>query len=389
MLQLLLFLLPIAAISGWLSGYRHRKSIESEKNDISISQDYFVGLNYLINEQPDKAVDVFIKMLEVNTDTVETHLALGNLFRRRGEVDRAIRVHQNLIARPQLDPKQRMQALLELAQDHLRAGVLDRAERLFLEVIEFGGDITDSLSNLINIYQQQKDWKQAIVVAKKIENLSKTSMGSAIAHYYCELAEQARFNNYHEQARTYLKDALVQDKNCARANIILGQILFDDGEFRRAIQALCAVSDQDAEYASEVIDLLVRSYKKVGAEKEWAEYLEQQIAEKPRSYYVLAMVDHLRNKQGDIVAMRYLAEQMPHCPSLRGLEKMLGLHINHVDEHMKQQLLLLREFTARLLESKPVYRCVHCGFAGKNLYWQCPSCKKWNAVKPIHGLEGD
>ncbi|EKD45853.1 MAG: hypothetical protein ACD_69C00106G0002 [uncultured bacterium] len=389
MLQLLLLLLPIAAISGWITGYRHRKSTEVEIDGSFIPSDYFLGLNYLINEQPDKAVDVFIKMLEVNTDTVETHLALGNLFRRRGEVDRAIRIHQNLIARPQLPQKQRMQALFELAQDYLRAGVLDRAERLFLELIELGGDVTVSLNNLINIYQQQRDWQQAITAAKKIENLSGISMNSAIAHYYCELAEQARINNNKEQAYDYLKNTLEHDKNCARANIILGQLFFESGEYQQAIKVSKMVYEQDAEYVSEVIELLAKSYKKIGLEEEFVDYLAMRIAEKPRIYYILAMADYLQDKQGDKVAIEYLSKQMPRCLSLRGLERMLGLYINQVDITMKEQLSLLKEFTDRLIENKPVYRCVHCGFAGKNIYWQCPSCKRWNTVKPIHGLEGD
>lgn len=390
MLQLLLFLLPLAAISGWLSGYRHRKSMELEKdNSPLIPPDYFVGLNYLINEQPDKAVDVFIKMVEVNTDTVETHLALGNLFRRRGEVDRAIRVHQNLIARPQLKQKQKLQALFELAQDYLRAGVLDRAERLFLELIEIG-DKADSLNNLINIYQQQKDWQQAIVTAKKLESLSNDSMNNAIAHYYCELAEQARLSDGHyEYARAYLKEALKHDKNCARANIILGQLFFEASEYQSAINTLRMVCAQDAEYVSEVINLLAESYRRIGQESEFVNYLSKNIAEKPRIYYILAMTDYLRDKQGDMIAIEYLSNQMSRCLSLRGLERMLGLYINHVDINIRNQLSLLREFTEKLIETKPIYRCIHCGFSGKNLYWQCPSCKKWNSVKPIHGLEGD
>lgn len=389
MLELLLFLLPVAALSGWLSGYRHRKSIELENKTPAISSDYFLGLNYLINEQPDKAVDVFIKMLEVNTDTVETHLALGNLFRRRGEVDRAIRIHQNLIARPQLLQKQRAQALYELAQDYLRAGVLDRAERLFSELIELGGDVTDSLNNLINIYQQQKDWQQAIATAKKLESLSKIKMNFAIAHYYCELADQSRLDKRYEQARTYLQESLNHDKNCARANIILGQIFFEAAEYQQAIKALRAVYDQDAEYVSEVIGLLGESYKRLGLEGEFVDYLTRHINEKPRIYYILAMTDYLRDKQGDLVAIEYLSKQMSRCLSLRGLEQMLGLYMDHVDVKMREQLLLLKEFTEKLIETKPVYRCVHCGFAGKKLYWQCPSCRKWNSVKPIHGLEGD
>lgn len=391
MLQLGLFLLlPLAAFFGWLAGYHYRKSIDTENDTAAIPHDYFLGLNYLINEQPDKAVDVFIKMLEVNTDTVETHLALGNLFRRRGEVDRAIRIHQNLTARPQLAPKQRLQALFELAQDYLRAGVLDRAEKLFLELIDLSGDINVSLNNLINIYQQQKDWQQAISTAKKLEKLTKVDMNSAVAHYYCELADQAHLNNHDDEAVSYLKEALHQDQHCARANIILGELFFVQGKYQQAIQTLQLVDNQDREYVSEVITLLADSYKKVGLMGEFSDYLTKNIAEKPRIYYILAMTSYLREQQGDLAAIDYLVQEMPRCLSLRGLSQLLELYINnHIDPKMKNQFLLLKEFTDKLLEHKPVYRCVHCGFASKKLYWQCPSCKRWNSIKPIHGLEGD
>lgn len=247
MLQLLLLLLPLAAVSGWFFGYRHRKSSEDNLENNFISPEYFLGLNFLINEQPDKAVDVFVRMLEVNTDTVETHLALGNLFRRRGEVDRAIRIHQNLIARPQLDETQRMQAIFELAQDYLRAGVLDRAEKLFLELIKKGGEVSASLNSLINIYQQQKDWYQAISTAKKLEKLSSVNMNTPIAHLYCELANQTRTKGLHDKAHSYLKDALRHDKNCARANIILGKLFFESGKYQEAIKSMLKVYKQDPE----------------------------------------------------------------------------------------------------------------------------------------------
>lgn len=387
MIQLLLLLLPVAAVSGWYAGYRHKKTIEVDPP--VMQQDYFLGLNYLINEQPDKAVDVFIKMLEVNTDTVETHLALGSLFRRRGEVDRAIRIHQNLIARPQLDRKQRAQALFELAQDYLRAGVLDRAERLFLELIELEGDVVSSLNNLINIYQQQKDWQQAIATAKKIASLSNVNVGSAIAHYYCELAEQSHNDHRIQQAHGYLKEALSYDKNCARASIILGKLFIEASDYKQAIRAFRSVHEQDAEYISEVITLLADCYKTMNLEEEFVDYLSKRIAENPRIYFVLAMTDYIRDKQGDMVAIEYLSQQIHRCLSMRGLERMLSLYINSVGPGMKDKLLLLKEFIDKLSEHKPIYRCVHCGFAGRQLYWQCPSCRRWNSVKPIHGLEGD
>ncbi len=389
MLQLLLLLLPIAAVTSWFAGVNYRKSKEVDHDEGFISPDYFLGLNYLINDEPDKAVDVFIKMLEVNINTVETHLALGNLFRRRGEVDRAIRIHQNLIARPQLVEKYRMQALFELAQDYLRAGVMDRAERLFLELINTGGDVVVSLTNLLNIYQQQKDWQQAIATAKKLEGLSRADMRYAIAHYYCELAEEALANRRYEEARNYLKNALKHDKKCARASIVLGRLFFASSEYTKAIEAFHMVYEQDAEYVSEIFDLLTQSYKKIDKEEEFIKYLTQRIEEAPRVYYILAMSDYLLNKSGNVAATEYLAKQLPRCSSLRGLRQLLALYVNRVDDDIKSQLLLLKEFLDRLLKNKPVYRCVHCGFAGKNLYWQCPSCRRWNAVKPIHGLEGD
>lgn len=385
MLQLLLLLLPIAATSGWIAGYRYKKSIKHKIDDSAIPPGYFAGLNYLINEQPDKAVDVFIKVLSVNTDTVETHLALGNLFRRRGEVDRAIRIHQNLIARPQLSEKHKMQALSELAHDYLRAGVFDRAEHLFLKLIEMSGYEQAALKSLISIYQQQRDWRQAIASAKKLETLAQVKMDSAIAHYYCELAEGLEL----EEGYKHLKKALKHDGNCVRANIVLARNLFNAKQYKQSIKAARAVYDQDPEYVSEVIDILAASYKEIGADKEFIKYLSERVLKSPRIYYVLAMAENLRERNGDSSAINYLADQLPRCLSLRGLKYMLDLYINHADSKMKEQLSLLKEFTKKLLENKPVYRCTHCGFSSKNLYWQCPSCRRWNVIKPIHGLEGD
>jgi lipopolysaccharide assembly protein B len=389
MLQLLLLLLPVAALSGWLAGYRQHKSNEEPEAHSLIPHDYFLGLNYLINEQPDKAVDVFIKMLEVNSDTVETHLALGNLFRRRGETDRAIRIHQNLIARPQLARQQRVLALSELAQDYLRAGVLDRAERLFLELIEMKDEMPTALNYLVNIYQLQKDWQQAINTAKRLEGLSKINMQPAIAHYYCELAEVARAQKHNEQALEYIKEAVAYDRTCARANIILGKIHEESGQFKLALRAYKNIQEQNPEYVSEIITQLANCYCKLDLEEEFVGYLEKCLKDNPRIYFILAMADYIRKHQGDGAAINYILEQSQRCLSLRGLARLVGLYINNVDSATRDTLLLLKEFIDKLSENKPVYRYIHCGFAGKQMYWQCPSCRRWNVVRPIHGLEGD
>ena len=388
MLQLLFLLLPVAAVCGWYSGYRYQQAQKNNKFYIT-SNDYFIGLNYLIDEQPDKAVDFFIKMLEVDTDTIEVHLALGNLFRRRGEVDRAIRIHQNLIARPQLLHEQRLQALFELAQDYLSAGVLDRAERLFLELLTTGGNAIGSLKNLINIYQQQKDWQQAIATAKKLVKLGDLDINSAIAHYYCELAEKAILDGYNNKAHNFLQEAKKYDASCARINIILGNMFLADHDYQLAIKAFTAIHQQDADYVSEVIDLVADCYNKLNLEDEFIVYLTANIAKKPRIYFIIAMTDYIKKTQGYLAAIEYISDYIQQAFSMRGLYHLLDLYVGQTDLVNQNKLLILKNCISKLLENKPIYRCIHCGFASKKLYWHCPGCKCWNAVKPIHGPEGD
>src|SRR3990167_1568411 len=176
----LIFLIGFAV--AWLLGYRMRPKEESVRK-INLPRDYLIGLNFLLNEETDKAVDIFIKMLEVDRDTVETHLAVGKLFRRRGEVDRAIRIHQNLIARPQLEPTYREQSLFELGQDYLSAGMLDRAERVFLELVNTKSHSAQALRTLLDIYQQEKDWEHAVKTAAQYESVTKQNMQLVVAHY--------------------------------------------------------------------------------------------------------------------------------------------------------------------------------------------------------------
>ncbi len=197
----LLLLLPVAMYSGWWFA-RTLEKRSSNKSRQLFSNQYFQGLNYLLNEQPDKAIQVFLELAEVNKDTVETHMALGSLFRRRGEVDRAIRFHQNIIAKPGLEPEQRTQALLELGEDYMRAGLLDRAERLFAELIETGAHTPSALRSLLDIYQQEKDWKNALEQAQRLEQVSGEHMGDVMAQFCCEMAEAALAEGDHGRCET-------------------------------------------------------------------------------------------------------------------------------------------------------------------------------------------
>src|SRR5579883_2482196 len=217
---ILLFLLSVGI--AWFLGYRSRPKEEEEPRKIQLPRDYLVGLNFLLNEETDKAVDIFIKMLEVDSDTVETHLAVGKLFRRKGEVDRAIRIHQNLIARPQLERIYREQSMYELGQDYLSAGMLDRAERIFLDLSNGKSYSAQALKTLIDIYQQGKDWGNAIQMAIKYESVTRQDMQPTIAQYYCELADTAYAKKQSAIAKDYLDKAIAADRSCARASLMLG-----------------------------------------------------------------------------------------------------------------------------------------------------------------------
>jgi len=387
--QLTVFLLPVAATAGWFMGRKEASKSTTQNTPKQLHHDYFKGLNYLINEQPDKAVDIFIKLSEVDSDTVETHLALGHLFRRRGEVDRAIRIHQNLIARPQLDRHHKTQAIAALGQDYLRAGVLDRAEELFLQLVDLGDINKPSLKHLLHIYQQEKDWDKAIHIAKKLEKISGDSMNPVIAQYYCEIAEQQIEKKQAEKALKQLDSAEVIDPDCVRASLLRGKIEMDKTNYREAITCYKRVKQQDPDFISEIVGPLSHCYAEIDDKNMLIAYLKECLSEHQRFSFVLAISEHLKQQIGDKAAIEFIAEQIQRQPSLRALRELLEFYLVNSHGDTKQKLTMLQSFMDQLLENKPIYRCQHCGFSCRDLYWLCPSCHHWTSVKPILGLEGN
>lgn len=390
MINLWPMLLPAAAWSGWWVASRNyfgKKIIPSVNR---LSREYVVGLNYLLNEQPDKAVDVFIKLLEVDSETVDTHLALGTLFRRRGEVDRAIRIHQNLIARPQLSLAERKQALMALGQDYMSAGLFDRAERIFLEVVEMGGSReTSSLQGLLAIYQQEKAWESALDIIKKLEVSSGQSMHITAAHYYCEIASQALRNNAVDQAQSAIKQALLVDRMSVRASLMQSDMDIKHGRFSQAIRTLKKVPQQDPEFLSEIIEPLVNCHRELDIMHECVEFLQQTLTDHPRASTIFVIAEYLRREKSMDTAVDFVSEKLSTYPSIRGLNRLIFWHLETAHGKVKDKLQMLYDITSKFLDNKPVYRCGHCGFGGRHLHWHCPSCKQWGRMKPVHGLEGD
>lgn len=387
-LVVLYLLLPVAAYSGWRIGRLKQPEAPVRKSQ-RFSSEYFTGLNFLLNEQPDKAVDVFIKMLEVDSETVETHLALGNLFRRRGEGDRAIRIHQNLIARPTLTKEQRAQALFELGKDYMRAGFFDRAENLFLELVDDKVHKVDALNHLLDIYQQEKDWEKAIITAKKIETNTGRRMGTVSAQFCCELAEVAIEKGENKLALKTLKRALSNDKNCVRASLLLGSLEKANNNCKAAIKAFRQIEHQDPVFLSEVFDPLFECHQILNSLSDYESYLNR-IQDKYHGVsVVLSLAEVTRLRHGEDEAAYKIIRALQKRPSVRGLDRLIELNLVGSDGAVRENLLILKDLTSKLLEDNSVYQCENCGFKAKTLHWKCPTCKTWSSIRPILGVEGE
>lgn len=375
---LLWLLLPLAAGSGWLAARLDHKRRSAHP---VLPAAYFRGLNFLLNEQPDKAIEVFVKVLEVNSETVETHLALGNLFRRRGEVDRAIRIHQNLIARPTLDKHQRSLALLELGQDYLKAGLFDRAENLFLELAEIRLHNEQALRFLIHIYQQEKEWDKAIATCGKLARAADQNLNSQVAQYYCELGDEALHARQFPAAREFVKKALTKDALCVRASILLGDIEVAEGRHKEAIKAWRRIEQQDPHFLGEVARRLSLSFRKIDDHAGLSQFFNAALQRHGGPALILAWADVLQEREGVEVAEEFVTTWLRRQPSVEGLHRLIQLNLAQANEEMKEDLNILKGIIEKLQDAYQGYLCQQCGFKGKSLHWQCPSCHRWNTIR--------
>ena len=248
-----------------------------KKNPNNIPAEYLQSMNYLLSEQHDKAIDTFMSMVSVNKDTAETHIILGNLFRNRGEVDRAIRIHQNLIARPELKPEIRQQCSIELARDYLKSGFLDRAEQIFKKLsFEIDNPVVVCL-HLKEIYEQEKEWKKAIDISERIQSISNEDLSDTISHYYCELAENEIILSAEEnlnEAKKYINKALNYNKKSVRALILLGDVSFQNKNFNEALKRYIGIFDAYPDFSHLVLEKLKITYEKLGTNENFFTFIK-------------------------------------------------------------------------------------------------------------------
>ena len=373
--------LPLAALSGWIVGRRGGQ--RHGDNQVSrLSSTYFRGLNYLLNEQPDKAIELFLHIAELDKETFETQVALGHLFRRRGEVDRAIRLHQGLVQRNDLSDQQKVQALLALGEDYMRSGLLDRAETVFTDLTRIDQRAPQALKHLISIYQTERDWEKAIDNATRYEEVSGEPMGKLVAQFECELAERYRTANDLQAAREAIARAYQADAGSVRAGILEGRMESDSGNPEAAIRAFERAARHDPDYLPEVLSSLMANYE-LGDDLSGARAFLSEMCEHYRGIApVLALTRLVERQDGVAPARAYLARQLKDRPSVRGEAALIDLTLAEGADAIAT-LNDLKQITDQLLVRNPSYRCTRCGFGARTHHWQCPSCKEWGTVKPL------
>jgi lipopolysaccharide biosynthesis regulator YciM len=372
-----LFLLLAAA--GWALG-RFGERDEDEDAPPPLNIDYLKGLNFLLNEQTDQALEHFLKMVRVDDKTIETHFALGSLFRRRGEVDRAIRIHQNIIARPDLAAEQRDQALFSLAKDYLKAGLLDRAENLFVRLAEGSRYQVEALEQLCRIYEQEREWQRAIESGQKLEVLSGESLALQIAHYYCELAEQAVTRKDYSSARAFVKKAQSGRPRTQRGALTRARIARDTGDSKTALKLYHRIIDENTYLITEALPAMVDIHEREGSNEQMEKAMKALLANRPAMKTDVAYTA-IVNDIGGIRAIDACVED--YMLSEATLTEFVDLQtVNDASDDDRQLALSkVRAALSKLASTIPRYQC--------RLLWQCPSCRDWETQRPFTTVSFD
>jgi lipopolysaccharide biosynthesis regulator YciM len=374
-----LLALPLFFALGWLAARIDIKQLVSESRRLPLS--YFTGLNFLLNEQPDKAIEAFIEVVKVDPQTVELHFALGSLFRRRGEVDRAIRMHQNLVDRSDLREDQTRAALFELAQDYLKAGLLDRAEELFLK-LEGTPHAEPAFKFLLGIYQQEKEWRKAIGIAEKLESVTGRSHQKEIANFHCELASREIMHTRPEAARPLLALALSHHRLCVRAHILLGDLELALDNVAAAIEAWKRIESQNPAYLALVAERIYNAYKQLGRGEEGLNLLRGYLEKYPSLDALNVVFQATFERQGAEPAYHLVRDELRRTPTLLGLDKLLEAQLLDAPIERRRDLELVKSLVHQHTQNLAMYKCDNCGFRARQYYWHCPACASWETYSP-------
>jgi lipopolysaccharide biosynthesis regulator YciM len=376
------WLLPIPAVFfalGWIAARIDIRHLLRESRALPLS--YFRGLNFLLNEQPDKAIESFIEVVKVDPQTIDLHFALGSLFRRQGEVERAIRMHQNLLDRPDLPADKRVVATYELAQDFHRAGLLDRAEELFKKLDGTTFE-PSALSHLIEIYETEKDWPKAIVAMQRMEGLSKQPYFKEIAQYHCELAQSALLRSDDAAVQAEIDLALAQYRGCPRATLLQGDLAVHQSRPAEAVAAWQRIESQNPAFLALAADRFADAYRKQDDVPQGIRILRNYQAQYPSLDLLNALFALVLEYEGPDAAAALIKEELLRNPTLLGLDRLLEAQLLAAPAERRHDLELVKGLVAQHIKRLGMYKCEQCGFRAKQYYWRCPGCLKWETYSP-------
>ncbi len=375
----MLLVFPLFFGMGWWAARLDIKNLLSEST--ALPESYFQGLNFLLNEQQDKAIEAFIEVVKIDPHTVELHFALGSLFRRRGEVDRALRMHHNLVDRADLDDDKRQQAIFELAQDYLKAGILDRAESLFGE-LKNTSYARPALEFLLELFQKEHDWLKAISVAEQLSVVSGQSGSKQIAFFYCELAQEEMTDGNLVAARANLRQALKECATSVRATIMLGDMASEAGNVEEAVGLWQGVEAQDAQYLPLVAERLLTAYRSLEREAEGILLLRGYLVKYHSIDLLNVVFDGILKFEGSASAYQLVRDEMERNPTLLGLDKLLEARLLDVTMDRRADIELVKNLVHKRTRNLAMYHCSHCGFKARKFYWHCPACQAWDSYAP-------
>ena len=379
--QLLFF--PLFFALGWAAARIDIRHVVKESR--ALPRSYFRGLNFLLNEQPDRAIEAFVDAVKVDPHTIELHFALGSLFRRRGETERAIRMHQNLLEREDLPQDLKLQAMAELGQDYLKAGLLDRAEEVFDKLRE-SDMVKEAKRNLLEIYQLEKDWMKAITIAAELPDIATQK---EIAEYYCELAAAEMIRSRPDAAADYLKTALERNRKCVRASLLQGDIEAQQDRLEEAVACWLRIEQQDPTYLALVAQRLLDAYRKLERRDEGLQLLRGYL-EHYHSLDLLNVVFQLvLESEGPEAAYSLVRDELKRNPTLLGFDKLIEARLLVTAPEMRADLELSKGIVQGYTKRLARYRCDNCGFKARQFYWRCPACGGWETYSPKRTEEFD
>lgn len=382
--QWFLLLLPVAAASGWLAA-RYSWSRKAMSREPPLDR-YLEGVRYLLDDQTDRALQAFIEVVEIDHETFETHLILGRLFRRRGEVDRAIRIHQNLAARPTLTDAQRVQATYEMGRDFLLAGMLDRAENVFRELMDSPTAGVRALEGLRNVYETQRDWQQAVWIGARLQEQGVPFEALRMAHYECELGLLAIEKQRMEEALEHVDRAIALSPGLSRALLLQAEVAERRGDIPLAIRLGREAVELTPPLATLVVPKLERLHMSSGS-PDALESLEATLMELANGKRITVasialMRLYRRTNRFDeaLTQLQRILAQRP-VPTSGLLEAVRWMKILPAVQAYGAEFSAFEKALMDQLRNQPLYQCSHCGYQGRAHVWQCPSCRRWDTLR--------